>query len=451
MSSKSILNNFEEISELTILSCSDGISTATKVRVYNDNKRLYFFLSADSTLAEHLSFNPRATIMYNNNEILGFARPIKKVNDEIRSKLIDEKLKPLAESPLARWFAFTPSKVVELQPYQQVRIASVEKELGFIPTVMQNIKYKLKYWIRITRAPFFTAIIGTMLIGGAYAYWQSGKFNWINFILALIGMLFMHGSSNILNDAFDIQTDNINLKPSPFNGGSRLVQHLGTTRTTTILFGLFMLIVGTIIGLYIDYKVSGPLNSNLGKHVVLWIGVIGVIVILFYTAPPFKLSYRGLGDISIVLGFGVLPVIGVVYVLTQTIDAGAVLVSIISGLFVELILWVNSFPDAEADEKAGKRTLIVRLGIERSRYGYIIIAASVFILLIVGTILGWIPWLSLISILSLIILLKAAKLVMEFAHTDPMKFFMAMPMTIMSQLAFSILMSLGIFIAGILK
>jgi 1,4-dihydroxy-2-naphthoate octaprenyltransferase len=82
----------------------------------------------------------------------------------------------------------------------------------------------------------------------------------------------------------------------------------------------------------------------------------------FYQAPPFKLSYRGFGELAVALCYGPLICVGTYLVLRGKIDIVPLLVSIPLGLLIAAFLWVDEFPDFASDEKANKRTLVVRLG-----------------------------------------------------------------------------------------
>jgi 1,4-dihydroxy-2-naphthoate octaprenyltransferase len=97
---------------------------------------------------------------------------------------------------------------------------------------------------------------------------------------------------------------------------------------------------------------------------VLWIGLAGIVIAVFYSLPPFKFSYRGWGEFSVALAFGPLILSGIYLVLTNTWIPQLLIISLPIGLFIANVLIVNEIPDYEEDLRGGKRNLIVILGPE---------------------------------------------------------------------------------------
>ncbi len=118
--------------------------------------------------------------------------------------------------------------------------------------------------------------------------------------------------------------------------------------------------------------------------------LIGGGVGILYSAPYVRLAGRGLGEIGIVVAFGPLLVAGAALVQTGTIGLNALLAGIPTGILTGLIIWINQFPDALGDAAGGKRTLVVRLGLENARWGYVIswaLSYAFLIGLVVGSVL----------------------------------------------------------------
>jgi len=119
---------------------------------------------------------------------------------------------------------------------------------------------------------------------------------------------------------------------------------------------------------------------------ILPVGILGIALGVFYTAPPIRFGYRGLGDLVCFLGSGPLPVLGTFFLFTGTVTSGAVVASCIAGLLVDAILYIGNVPDAEADRRVGKTTLSTLLGRRAVRvlapayYGavFALLAAAVF-------------------------------------------------------------------------
>jgi 1,4-dihydroxy-2-naphthoate octaprenyltransferase len=178
---------------------------------------------------------------------------------------------------------------------------------------------------------------------------------------------------NLANDYYDtlLGADVVNRRPTPFSGGSRaLIYGLVSTTEARILFSsLFAAGVG--VGAYLAL-LRGPVEIAI-------LTVCGIFLAYFYTAPPFKLAYRGLGEFAVFAGFGPLIVLGTYFVQAGSFDSAALMASIPVGLLIMLILYVNEIPDALFDKEAGKRTLVTRL----SKRSVMVLLAAIFLLVYV--------------------------------------------------------------------
>ena len=135
---------------------------------------------------------------------------------------------------------------------------------------------------------------------------------------------------------------------------------------------------------------------------LLVIGVLGVLVGLFYTAPPLKLVYRGLGEIAVALGFGPLMLLGAYVVQSGgSVAVEPLVASLPIALLVALILYVNEVPDAPADARAGKRTLPVRLPRGTVIGIYQLLALAAFAIIAGGVLAGILPIPALLALLPL--------------------------------------------------
>ena len=134
----------------------------------------------------------------------------------------------------------------------------------------------------------------------------------------------------------------------------------------------------------------------------LWLGLIGFVSGLFYTAPPFKFSSRkGMGELLIGLNFGPLMVAGSALVQTGQLLPEAFLAGIPIGFLIAAVVYMNEFPDYDSDKATGKNTLIVALGPERARAGYVALITSAFVSIVILAFHGVFPMLSLISLLAI--------------------------------------------------
>jgi len=141
--------------------------------------------------------------------------------------------------------------------------------------------------------------------------------------------------------------------------------------------------------------------------VILLIGAIGIFLGVFYTAKPFRIGYGTFGELAVGIGFGPLVVLGSYYVQTQELSVNAFLISIPIGILIALVLYINEFPDYNADKSVGKNTLVVVLGKRKAVALYHILLGSVYVLIIALTMVKILPLTCLIALLTVPLALKA--------------------------------------------
>ena len=257
------------------------------------------------------------------------------------------------------------------------------------------------FWLalRTTRLPFLSATAVPVLLGIAVAA-SHGAFTWWTALLTVIGGSFAHLAINVTNDIFDTLSgvDDANTTPTQFSGGSRVaVYDLVSIRGLAWLAaGLFA--AAAAIGLL--------LVAVTGSGTLLVIGVAGMLVGIAYTAPPLKLVYRGLGEIAVAVGFGPIMLLGAYVVQTGRLALEPLLLSLVPGILIALILYVNEIPDRRSDAETGKRTLPVRLGPGAVRTGYLVAALAAFAVIVGGVVSGILPWPTLVALAALPIALR---------------------------------------------
>jgi 1,4-dihydroxy-2-naphthoate polyprenyltransferase len=304
------------------------------------------------------------------------------------------------------------------------------------------VKPRLSFgWLalRTTRAPFLTATIVPVLLGIAVAAlhgtWNLGLAGW-----TVLGASLIHLALNVANDVFDTASgaDAANTTPTQFSGGSR-VAHYGLVSLkglAVLAAGLYLAGIG--VGLYLALVTDfWPL---------FWLGVAGVAISIFYTAPPFRLVHRGVGELTVALGFGPIMVLGAYFVQAQRFSLEAAFVSIPVALLIALVLYVNEIPDRAGDARAGKRTLPVRLP-RRAVIGlYIGAAAATYALIAVGGIAGIVPRPTLLALATIPLVLKVVRGLREH-YGSPYELMPAMATNIQLHLFTGLLLFLGYLVA----
>ena len=312
--------------------------------------------------------------------------------------------------------------------------------------IFSNIVSEIKFWIRMTRAPFFTATIIPILLGIVLAWYLLGSFDLITALLTLLAGIFIHSGTNLINDFYDQRADNINDNFTPFNGGSRIIQLRLATQEKILFSAVVSFVLGIAIILGLTYVLDLP--------ELLLLLIAGLFLAFFYSARPLQLSHHGLGEISNFLGYG--PILTLSAWLIQTkgsytlYQISVVLYwSFIPGLLLVLILIINEFQDYESDKNAGKKTIVVRIGKKNGKYLYTIINISTYLIILIGvlivdtkTIFGT------ISLVGIVLFYKASKIINESKDTI-IDLLPANALTVKNHLLTSLLLMSGFIVTKI--
>jgi len=278
---------------------------------------------------------------------------------------------------------------------------------GITELIDEKVKVPIKFttkiikFVAITRAGFTSASLFPVLIVASYfAGIGDYLFSPLSLILTLTGIFSLQLFSNLYNDFFDVKdgTDDLNddyfnvgmndpiLEGAQLSGGSRAIElGLITLKKTKSLANVMLLFS---IGLTVIILLLSYLNTNSFQNsiYVLIIAIIGIFLGYFYTAKPFKFSYRkGLGELTIFLTFGPLLTLGTGFAISsETIILfseefyNLFFLGIPFGLLTTNILFINQFPDYKSDKLAGKNNLVVLFGKKDSRWIYLFFLSLTF-------------------------------------------------------------------------
>ncbi len=228
-----------------------------------------------------------------------------------------------------------------------------------------------------------------MGVGAAIAYSHRGSFNWYWFLIGVMAIYLLEIGKNAINEYIDYLSGVDRFvtpeKRTPFSGGKKTIIDGKLTLKENLIIGFTTVLAGSLLGLYI------VLNREFS---VLWIGMAGVFFALFYSLPPFKFAYRGIGEIVVGFTFGPLITAGTYLVQTHTISAEVLIASLPLGFIIANVLWINQYPDYEADLKGGKMNGVVRLGREKGVIVFAVLFALAYLVLLTLTLMsGNILWL----------------------------------------------------------
>lgn len=253
----------------------------------------------------------------------------------------------------------------------------------------------LKIWLKEIRANFLVLSIILVLYGTSVANWQ-GVFNLKHFLLALFGLVILHIAVNVLNEYYDFKSGLDFMTPkTPFSGGSGILPQGKLNPKTVCIFAVICCFIGFIIGLYF-LKIYGTK--------FLPIIILGGMAVVFYTTIFSKIM---LGEIFAGLGLGFLPVIGAYFVQTDVYSPQILLAAVPSGILTFNLLFLNEFPDMEADKKVGKRNFVITLGKKNAAYLYAVLTLLVYTIITIGVFLKFMPIWAFLSFLTLPIAIKA--------------------------------------------
>lgn len=218
----------------------------------------------------------------------------------------------------------------------------------------------VKAWLLATRPKTLSAAAVPVMIGTAFAWRNtSEQFNWIPAILCLLFAWIMQIDSNLVNDYLDFKKGN----DDETRLGPKRACSEGWITSDAMVWGI---LITTLLGCMTGI----PLILYGGLEMVM-VGIACVVFCFLYTT---LFSYHGLGDILVLLFFGIIPVCCTYYVcmpLHQQIPTGEVIASSIAcGLAIDALLIVNNYRDIDNDRSNGKITLAVRLGESKTRRLY---------------------------------------------------------------------------------
>ena len=292
-----------------------------------------------------------------------------------------------------------------------------------------------RIWLMAARPRTLPAAIAPVLVGSAVASWAMGgdDFRAGAFAAALIGSIFIQIGTNLANDYSDAKR------------GADTGDRLGPVRVTSagliaprrVLYATWLAFgVAVVAGVYLA-TVAGP--------VILAVGAASIAAGVLYTGGPRPYGYAGMGELFVFLFFGLVAVNGSYFVQVEELDWLPFGLSIAVGFLSTAILVVNNVRDIETDRRAGKRTLAVRLGRERTRRLFAGLVIGAFAVLPLGLAAADGPAWGLLGLAGAPLAVGPARAV--FRSTDGPSLNAALAQTGMLLAAFSLLLSAGILIA----
>lgn len=198
--------------------------------------------------------------------------------------------------------------------------------------------------------------VAAMYLGVALAAGE-GPLSWSWLAITATAFFCMEVAKNAWGDVFDYDSGTdlaVAMEDrTAFSGGKRVMVDALLTRRQTWAIAIGFGGAGVLLGTAIVF---------LREPAALWIGLAGLVLGWSYHGPPLKFAYRGLGELDVVVCYGPLIALATYLILTHTVSMDVVWLALPLGIYTAAFLWVNEFPDFEADAQCGKRNLVARLG-----------------------------------------------------------------------------------------
>jgi len=263
---------------------------------------------------------------------------------------------------------------------------------------MERIKSgSLKAWLMLPRFQFLPLTVIMVSLGTAIGAYE-GYFHFGHFLLAMFGSILVHITVNVINDYHDyVDGIDLNTQRTPFSGGSGVLPLNLLKPKQAFWFGTISILVAMVIGFYFVMVKGWPLFPLL---------LVAGFSAYFYNV---YLSKWLMGEIFAGLGFGPLLVLGSYYVQTGRYSWETLVASLAPGILTSNLLFLNEFPDWEADRKGGRRHFVISLGKKDASYLFVVFLTASYVCIIAGVLTKMMPMVTLIALGTIGFGWKAAK------------------------------------------
>ncbi len=282
------------------------------------------------------------------------------------------------------------------------------------------------------RPKTLTAAVVPIVVGTALSYAQTGSFSILVMVLTLLSSLFIQLATNLFNDAID------------FKKGADTETRIGPQRVTQSgLMSAKQVYLLAGVCLFIALLCGVPLVLRGGELIVI-IGVVSLFLAYAYTGGPVPLAYKGLGDLFVIIFFGVVAVGGVYYLHTLEFHWSAVVAGLQVGFLATVLIAINNLRDRNEDVKVNKKTLAVRFGVQFARWEILLLLIFSFVLGVYWVLNGFV----LAGVLPLVLVPVTRKLILSVLKTSPsLQYNAFLGQAALIHLVFGLQLALGLVIS----
>lgn len=293
-----------------------------------------------------------------------------------------------------------------------------------------------RIWIKTGRPMTLTATVSPLLVGTAVAAYE-GVFRPLNFLLAFVAGLLLQIGTNYFNEYFDHR---YGLDSIESQGASTVIFRGEMTTKQVFAGGLFCFGLAALLSLV--------LIALVGPAIILF-GLIGMAIAYFYSARPFTLARRGLGDVMVYLAMGLLMTWGAYYVQIPHWSWQMFAASVPVGLLITSILNMNNVRDYQEDLRVQKMTLPVRFGRRFGVWYHTCLLFGSYLAVTLCALLNWLPLWSLLVWITFPLAFLNVRLVLHAVERK--EFLLGMKRTSLLSMQFGVVLALGLLLAILLR
>ncbi len=292
----------------------------------------------------------------------------------------------------------------------------------------------LRAWLVLPRFQFIPLTIILVSLGTAIGAYE-GHFHLGDFLLAMIGSILVHMTVNIINDYHDyVDGIDLNTQRTPFSGGSGVLPSNLLKPRQAFWFGTLSLLMAMVIGFYFCIAKGWSLFPLL---------LVAGFSAYFYNV---YLSKWMLGELFAGLNLGTLLVLGSYFVQTGRYGWEPLVASLGPGILTSNLLFLNEFPDCDADRKGGRRHLVIFMGKKKASYLFVAFLAASYACILIGVITRMMPVITLIGLGTVVIGWKAARGAVRY-YNDTHELVPVLGKNVVTILGTQALLALGYVIA----
>lgn len=303
---------------------------------------------------------------------------------------------------------------------------------------------KLKSWLYAFRLRTLPLAFSSIITGSFIAFVDNRtNFNWLVFALCLTTTLLLQILSNLANDYGDSEkgTDN-----DERIGPKRAVQQ-GLLSFREIKIGIWITVMlCLIVGSALVNEATKGMNVGYGIFFLL-LGFAAIAAAIKYTVGKGAYGYMGLGDVFVLLFFGIVGVCGSYYLMAHQFHYSVFLPAFTIGSFASGVLNLNNLRDRESDARAGKNSLVVKIGTENAKKYHTALIILGFTAAIVYVILNFTGSMQFLFIITIPLFRKHLATVNRIE--DPKEFDPLLKQLAIGTFIFSILFAVGIIVGSV--